>query len=82
MSVLLHDFSNTKGLSYVGEPARAEISSEQQFEGKDTLKVVAPRTLELKNGVFPYIYGCFRVRVNFDGVDWREYNRLSFWIYP
>lgn len=78
----LYDFTTTEGLSYAGDTGHAEISTEQLFQGKPTLKVTNPRTLEAPEDKVPYVYGCYRVRVETNGMDFREYNRISFWIYP
>ena len=80
-SVIIHDFSDDKDINYVG-PGICNVSSEQQFEGKNTLKVVTPKKREAEDPNHPFSYGCGRMRMYFEGEDWSAYNRISFWVYP
>ncbi len=47
------------------------VDNEFLFNNKPTVKVT-----------YPVASGCTRIRLNFEGDDWRDYNRISFYIYP
>ena len=60
---------------------RMELSRERAKDGEACLRLTSLTTSGKPSpGARPF--GAASVRRRFDGEDWREFNRLSFWIYP
>jgi len=68
------------------EPAHgvAEISfsREQSRNGRQSLRMRMPTRLDVPGPKNGRGWGSGGVRRQFDGEDWRQFNRLSLWIYP
>lgn len=82
-SRLLHAMDSLENLEYSGV-GTLEMSDEVLWEGRPTVKMVPPAQitvprLSLSNSK---IYGETYTLVKFDCEDWREWNRLTFEIYP
>jgi hypothetical protein len=67
------------------EPSRivAEItfSRERSRDGRQSLRVRIPTRLDIPGPKSGRGWGSAGVRRQFDGEDWRQFNRLSLWIY-
>lgn len=63
----------------VGEMA---LTRERSRDGRQSLRLRMPTKLNIPGPVSGRGWGNSGVRRNFDGEDWREFNRLSVWIYP
>ena len=77
---LLTSMENTDRLTYDG-PGKMRVSDEQSVYGTTSVKIEAPSVY----GEVPSHHRNYsRARIFFDaqGEDWREYNRISFWVYP
>jgi hypothetical protein len=68
------------------EPAHsvAEISfsREQSRNGRQSLRLRMPTRLDVPGPKNGRGWGGAGVRRRFDGEDWRQFNRLSLWVYP
>ncbi len=63
----------------VGEMA---LTRERSRDGRQSLRLRMPTKLNIPGPVSGRGWGNSGVRRNFDGEDWRKFNRLSVWIYP
>lgn len=83
-SRLLDDMQSMDTWEGVTPYVQLSISDEVPFEGKNTLKMVSPANLPdwLPGNSRGRIYCVPSALRKFDREDWREWNRLSVWIYP
>ena len=65
-------------------PSVAEItfSRERSRDGRQSLRLRMPTRLEVPGPKNGRGWGSAGVRRQFDGDDWRRFNRISLWIYP
>ena len=88
-SRLLDDMEDLSTWHTVTPYAEIELSDKHVKEGTKALKFMAPTNLEGWNtDPSSHMYNVGRIyavpaaRRDFDREDWREYNRVSAWIYP
>ena len=88
-SRLLDDMEDLSTWHTVTPYAEIELSDKHVKEGSKALKFMAPTNLEGWNtDPSSHMYNVGRIyavpaaRRDFDREDWREYNRVSAWIYP
>lgn len=83
-SRLLDDMSSLDTWEGVTPYVKLEVTDERLFENKPVLKMTSPANLPdwLPEGSRGRIYCVPSALRKFDCEDWREWNRLSVWIYP
>jgi hypothetical protein len=62
--------------------AKITFSRERSRDGRQSLQVRMPTRLDVPGPKSGRGWGSAGVRRQFDGEDWRQFNRLSLWIYP
>jgi glycosyl hydrolase family 9/cellulase-like Ig domain-containing protein len=62
--------------------AEISFSRERSRNGRQSLRLRMPTRLEVPGPKNGRGWGSAGVRRQFDGEDWRQFNRLSLWIYP
>ncbi|MBN2137079.1 MAG: glycoside hydrolase family 9 protein [Sedimentisphaerales bacterium] len=58
------------------------FTQERAKDGKQSVRLMCPTVSEKPGEVSGRPFGACSIRRNFPGEDWRDYNRLSFWVYP
>jgi hypothetical protein len=81
-SRLLDDMENPATWSH-GGPGRMEFTTERCKDGKQSARLISPTVLDNVPDIsHQRMYGQAFLKREFAGEDWRQYNRLSFWVYP
>ena len=62
--------------------AEMTFSRERSREGRQSLRMRLPARLDVPGPKNGRGWGSAGVRRQFDGEDWRPFNRISLWIYP
>jgi len=62
--------------------AELEVSHERSRDGRPSLRVRMPTRLDVPGPKSGRGWGSAGVRRQFEGEDWRQFNRLSLWVYP
>src|SRR6266478_9125827 len=62
--------------------AEISFSRERSRNGRQSLRMHMPTRLDVPGPKNGRGWGSAGVRRQFDGEDWRQFNRLSLWIYP
>lgn len=82
-SRLLHAMDNLDNLEFSGAGS-LELSDHILFEGRKTVLMTPPSQVTVAPGSLAKtkLYGDTHVLCKFPCEDWRDYNRLTLWIYP
>ena len=80
-SRLLDDMEDSSRWTLEG-PGEMSFTRERYIDGTQSMRLISPTKLDRLGEVKGRYYSQCRLRRKFDGEDWREFNRLSFWVYP
>jgi hypothetical protein len=61
---------------------RMEFTRERARAGVQSLRLISPTKGDKPGAVAGRPFGEAAARRNFEGANWRGYNRISFWVYP
>ncbi|MCL4179554.1 MAG: glycoside hydrolase family 9 protein [Verrucomicrobia bacterium] len=78
---ILDDMESDAGWSHRGF-GRMEFTSDRFQSGTKSLRLMSPTKGDEPGSTVGRPFGEAVARRQFAGEDWRDYNRLSFWVYP
>lgn len=79
-SRLLDDMTSLDRFEAVGEYAKIALSTEEQFNGLNSLQLTCPTKLDHWPRAYGRIYSIPAAKLVIEDEDWTQYNRLSCWI--
>jgi len=78
---LLDDMESLDNWSHQGI-GEMSLTSERSKDGKQSLRLTSPTIGDKPGGTQGRPFGAATVTRRFNGEDWTDFNRLSFWVYP
>jgi hypothetical protein len=78
---LLDDMESLDNWSHQGF-GQMTLTEERAKDGKQSLRLTSPTIGDKPGGTLGRPFGAASVIRRFDGEDWSDFNRLSFWVYP
>jgi hypothetical protein len=78
---VLDDMESLDNWSHQGF-GQMSLTSERAKDGKQSLRLTSPTLGDKPGGTLGRPFGAATVTRRFNGEDWTDFNRLSFWVYP